>query len=332
VPLLVGSPVPLAPAPPGAEIPGNVERQTPGTITATWIDPDGVRWPLSVIDVDPGWFTMFGPAGWGNTPVELITDPNPRGGELVRYIRAKPRRIQWPLYVGGVDHTDFVTNYRNIMRAFTMTSYRGLPGTLEVARPDGTARVIEAWFEQGFEGEAGENWLWAKPVITLFCPDGYWSSPDLAGLDASFDDAAGPDFLDPFITITSGSIVDPGGDGPTSVYNLGDVHAWPAWTINGPFDAFTAANLTTGEQFTFEYTVAAGARVIITTDPATVRHYATPETTVGTNVSRYIDWFDPDGTSLWPLVAGENEIDFQLTAAGTGTSLSMAWRHRWESA
>jgi hypothetical protein len=332
VPLLVGSPVPLAPLPEGVEIPGNVERQGPGSITATWIDPDGIEWPLSVTDIDPGWFTTFGPAGWGSTPVELVVDPNPRGGELVRYVRAKPRRIQWPLYIGGNSHADFVTRYRSIMKAFTKTTYRRTPGALRVARPDGTSRLIDAWYEQGFEGEAGENWLWAKPVITLYCPDGYWASPDLDGLSVSFDASAGPAFLSPFFSVVSGNIVDPGGDGYTSVYNLGDVDAWPAWTLVGPFDSFSATNLTTGERFGFNLTVNAGARVVITTDPSTARLYATPEATTATNVSKFIDWFNPAGTSLWPLIAGENRIDFQVTAAGAGTALTMAWRHRWEAA
>lgn len=332
MPLLVGSPIPLV-IPVGVEIPGNVERQGPGTITATWIDPEGLEWPLTVTDTEPGWFTTFGPGGWGSTPIELITDPNPRGGDLVRYIRAKSRRLQWPLYIGGTSHVDFTTNYRTIMRAFTKTTLRRSPGVLQVARPDGSRRVIEAFYEQGFEGEPGENWLWAKPVVQLFCPDGYWTDPELVGMDSSFDPGVQVSFLNPFFSLTASAVSDPSGTGSwTPAYNNGDIDCWPAWILRGPFNGFVAHNLTTGDRFGFNMTVTTGQRVVITTDPPTVRHYLNASATTGTNVSRYIDWFNTAGTSLWPLIPGENRIDFTVTGGSVGTSVEMVWRHRYESA
>ncbi len=331
MPLIVGPPVALiAPEQEGAEV---VARQTPGTMTATWIDPTGTEWPLTVTDIEPGWFTTFAVAGWGATPIELVTDPHPRGGERVRYIRSKPRVIQWPLYVGGETHTEFVQRYRDIMRAFTMTTYKRTPGALVIARPNGQRRLIEAFYQQGFEGEAGENWLFAKPVVSLYCPDGYFADGETTTITRTFDMSTQKPFLAPFITVSRNTVVDDtGGRRVTTVANSGDVEAWPQWTLTGPFDAFTTTNTTTGQRFRFAYTAAAGVRVVISTDPMMARAYATPGSTTGANVSRYIDWFNPAGTALWPLMPGNNLIDFQLDGAGVGTGVAMSWRPRYESA
>lgn len=308
-----------------------VKKQSPGTISATWIDPDGTLYPLTKpwADSGPGYFTMNGPAAWGSTPIELVTDPYPRGGEVVRYIRAKPRRVQWPLYVGGDSHPDFVRNYRTIMKAFTKTTYRRAPGILEIKRPDGTSRRISAFYEQGFEGEAGENWLWAKPTIQLFCPDGYFYDPVPTPVDfvaTIIDPGQQPaSYYDPFIIIGREPVFDNNGTTRTLI-NAGDIEAWPTWTITGPIGGFEAVNSTTGMRFAFDYDVPAGVTVQITTNPASVR------SSTGLNLSRYIDWFNAAGTSLWPVSPGTNTIVISLSGPGAGASVSMNYQARFESA
>ena len=66
--------------------------QDVGSLEATWTDPDGNVWQLTNPGDEIGWFTTAGLAGWGATPIEIITDPLARGGEEVRFIRAHPRR------------------------------------------------------------------------------------------------------------------------------------------------------------------------------------------------------------------------------------------------
>lgn len=302
-----------------------------GTMSATWIDPDGVEWPLC--NPEQGWFTMNGPAGWGSTPLELVVDPLPRGGEQVRYIRSKPRRLQWPLYVGGDTHLEFVDRLRRISRAFTKTTQRGISGWLRVARPDGRYRQIACYYEEGLEGQAGESHLYAKPVIGLYCPDGFWAGDvpvvaerEFAGEDGDPDEDIS--FYQPFMTVSSSRVVS-GGGGPvpsTTIANDGDVEAWPTWTINGPISALTAVNLTTGGRFTLAYPLPAGQTITITTNRPSVRGPA------GQILSRHIDWLNPAGTELWPLVDGANEISFVALGAGPGTRVRMAFTPRYDTA
>jgi hypothetical protein len=321
-----------------------------GTISASWIDPDGVEWNLSNDGQSSPWFTMNGPAGWGATPIELVTDPLPRGGEQVRFVRAKPRRIQWPLYIGADEsHDEFIARYRRIVRAITMTSVRGAPGMLRIARPNGRYRQIACYYEQGLEGEAGENHRWAKPVITFFCPDGYWSGDRTINSYRQFAASTGgggggtgtpttANFFNPFFNVASSKIVSGGGGDsgggdsgnatgtPTVINNPGDVEAWPRWTIKGPMTYMIAENRTVGTRFALRYDLLDGQTITITTNRPSVRGPG------DANLTGRVDWFDPAGCELWPLKDGDNQIAFRVDGAAAGTRVDLNFTPRYESA
>ncbi len=287
-----------------------------GTITATWTDPTGTVWPLSDTSDDVGWFTYSGPAGWHATTYELVTDPLPRGGEQLRFVRSKPGSITWPLYVWGETHLQYVQRHRQIRRAFAMTAHRGLPGTLTVARPDGTARSIEAYYSAGLEGEAGEGWLYSKDAITLFCPDGYWRDVNSLSVTSSY--AVGVDFLNPFPSVSQGLTL-----GEFQVTNPGDVAAWPTWTITGPMTSIMARNVTTNYEFQLTYALAAGEQVTIITDRPQVRGPA------GQNLSTSLNW---PAAYLWALAPDDNDIIVNVANAAVGTSVTLDFHARYEGA
>lgn len=311
---------------------GPVWTEDYGNLSATWVDPDGVEWPLSDDGASSPWFTTSGPAGWGAPPFELVTDPLPRGGEQVRFIRSQPRRIHWPMYVGSeAGHEDFVGFYRQLVRAITRTSVKRAPGWLRITRPSGRFRQIACYYEEGLEGEAGENHRFAKPVITFFCPDGFWSGdrPVVAARDFVPDGAGGPasSFFDPFLMVGSSRILTGGdADPPTTITNEGDVEAWPTWTIVGPMTKLTARNDTAGTRFALTYPLEAGQMITITTNRPSVRGPG------DANLSRYVDWFNPAGTELWPMLDGDNSIFFQVDGAGAGTHVEMSFTPRYMTA
>lgn len=322
--------------PPAEETPPTIAyREDVGSITASWIDPTGTEWPLSSISDELGWFTLDGPAAWGAAPIEIVTDPLARGGEQVRYIRSNPRRLQWPIYVFGDTHLEYVERNRRITRAFTQTTQRQTPGWLKVQRPDGTARMIACYYEQGLEGEAEQGHLWSKYVVQLFCPDGYWSSDRAIVAERTFtadtDSGGTPKtFYTPYMYLTSSQIVSAPGTGQdanTSVPNDGDVEAWPEWTITGPMTSVLCENLTLGLRWSMNYTLAAGQTVKITTNRPSVRGPG------DANLSKYIDWFNvAGGAYLWPLADGSNDIRFQVDGAEVGTKIVMTYTPRYEAA
>lgn len=288
-----------------------------GSITATWTDPTGVDWDLSNSGVDsPGWFTLPGPSGWNATTYEIVTDPLTRGGESVRFIRSKPGRLVWPLYIYGDTHLAYVDNLRRIKRAITMTVHRRVPATLTVTRPDSTARSIQCYYESGFEGENGESWLWSKDTVTLFCPDGYWQ--DISEQSVTYSYVAGSDFLNPFPQVSAGLAL-----GEAQINNVGDVDAWPTWELTGPFTAVSATNIDTGYQWTLNYPLLAGETATVTTAQPSIRG------PIGQNLTPALDW--PDAY-LWWLAPGVNNIVLNVTGADVGTSVRLAYYPRYEGA
>ncbi len=288
-----------------------------GSITAVWTDPTGTDWTLTNHGVDsPGWFTLPGPSGWNATTYELVTDPIARGGESLRFIRAKPGRILWPLYIFGETHLAYLANLRAIKRAFTMTLHRRTPATLTVSRPDGTSRSIQCYYESGFEGEHGEGWLWSKDTVTLFCPDGYWQDSQIQTVTYSY--TPGVDFLAPFPQVSAGLSF-----GDSTMTNVGDVDAWPTWTLTGPMSAFSATNLSTGYQWTLTYPLLAGEQITVTTYQPTVRGPA------GQNLASALDW--PDAY-LWWLAPGDNDVVLNVSGADVGSSVQIDYYPRYEGA
>lgn len=317
---VVGLPLALGisvPTPPDGGLP---EVPQVGTMRATWTDPTGVVWELTGPHEVHGWLTTRQVAGWGATPRTIVTDPHARGGVTVRHVRAEPRRITWPLHVYGDTHTEFLDRYRRLMRAFMLTAQLGRPGVLTVARPDGTARQIEAFCEDGWGGEGGENWVSANPVLTLLCPDGFWSDTTAQVVRRDHQAGGGDPFLNPYITVSSGQVL-----GATQVANPGDVDGWPVWTFTGPATVVTATNHTLGASFTLTHTLTAGQS--ITVDTST--HRPTVRGPAAQNLVGALDW---PGATLWPLVAGVNDIEFTVVGAAAGTSVEFSYRPRYETA
>lgn len=322
--------------------------ETVGKPVFTWFDPDGNEWALSNSNEDLGWFTLMGPSGWGAAPIEITTDQLPRGGESVRAISSKPAILQWPLEIFGASHGQFVDRYHQISRAFTLTTRRQRPGVLRVQRPNGEVRQVEAFYSDGLGGEDAQNHLFARPVISLFCPEGKWRANEAIIVERSFTPTVGGEdpeepepisFYDPFISVTSSKVVGTpgggdgggggGGDDPdslTTISNPGDVEAWPVWTITGPLTQLRAWNVTLGTRWALTYPLGAEQTITITTDQPTVRGPG------DVNLSKYIDWFNTAGTELWPLTDGTNVVGLEADGATATTHVQMAFTPRYDAA
>jgi hypothetical protein len=281
-------------------------------------------WPLTTPAL--GWHTLDLVSGLGAVPITITSDPYARGGVIIRHTQPQPRYLTWPLRVRGTDHSDFLTLWRPLMLAFTQTRYLG-PGILTIARPDGSARQIQAVYQSGFDGTPGDlsGWQYDTAVLTLLCPDPYWTSIDETIVDRAYAGSAA-DFFDPYPTISSADTL-----GDTTVTNPGDAPAWPTWTINGPASGIAATNNLTGESFTLDPDATGighgnlllGETITISTNPPAVRG---PDGSIWTAA---LDW--PDAV-LWPLYPGDNPVTFTVSGSGAGTSIALAFHNRYESA
>lgn len=321
MPLYVGSTSVVSPPPPPL-----VSADPPvGSIRATWTDPDGNVFELSGPHEQHGWLTRPQIGGWGAAPITLVTDPVANGGERIRHQRSEPRRLTWPLNIHGentageVTHERFLSRYRTLMRAFTLTKYKGA-GLLTVDRPSGERRCIEAFYEDGFGGEPGENWIFANPTLTLFCPDGYWRDTEARTVRREHVTGGGSPYLDPFPTVSESRVL-----GATAIDYDGEVPSWPSWRFTGPGTKFTARNDTTGRGFTITHTLLAGEQITVevTPDRAMVRGPA------GQNLADKVDF---PGAEFWALLPGRNDVTFTIDNAADGSAVELSYFRRHEAA
>lgn len=313
MPLLVG---PSIVTPPPVE--------TTDAVLITWIDPAGQQWPLTTREL--GWYLLDDvDAMFGAAPVDVVRDPAPRGGSRVRHVQPQSRVMTLPLWVEGADHMEYLGRWRQLARCFSRTRRDG-PGTLQVARPDGTVRQLtNVTYEGGFDGRVQPGWTYSTAVITLTADDPYWQDTTPVTIRREYAGTSTP-FLAPFMTISSSQTL-----GNTVVNNPGDVEAWPLVTITGPASGFTADNDTTSESWTLDPNATdiahgpllAGETVTVTTNPATIRG---PDGSVWTAA---INW---PSAELWALNEGDNAINLSVSGSGPGTSIAFTFYPRYETA
>lgn len=295
-----------------------------GFAVATWFAPDGTVLPLTA--PDSGLITQAdGVSGLGSAAITITTDERARGGVKVRHIQPGSRAITWPIYVHGADHMEFITRWRAVERAFTSTSEQG-PGRLEIARPDGSARVVDAYYESGFEPSGKQGYYIASDfaVLSLLCEDPYWRDRQPNTVHREF--AEGVDYQSPYPSVSSSQVL-----GETTVTNPGDVDAWPDWTMTGPASVLTAARLDTGDAFSLNPSatgiahgnLVAGEFVTVETDPPRVRFMD------GSNWTGALNW---PGAVLWPLPPGTTDVTFDLEGAAAGSAVDLTYFPRYKSA
>lgn len=303
---------------------GGVVLPQVGFSIATWYAPDGTVWPLTA--PDSGIRTLAdGVTGLDAAAIVITSDDRARGGVKVRHIQPGGRVITWPLFVYADDHQQFVEKWRQVGRAFAQTTRLG-PGELEIARPDGTARRVQAYYQEGFASQAKQGFGIYSDffVLTLLCEDPYWRSTQSISIHREYGTAV--DFQDPYPTISSSQVL-----GETTLVNPGDAEAWPEWTITGPAALLTATNSTRGESFELDPNataighgdLAGGEQVTVMTDPPRVRFQD------GSNWTGALNF---PGAVLWPLDPGESEVDFQVDSSGPGTAIDLSFVPRYETA
>lgn len=303
------------PPPPPPPVPP-VVRPTPinpGEYVPVFIDPDGVERVMN----PPGteFFTLNAVTGYGITPVELVSRPDPRGGVRLTGVRDLSRTLVWPVRIRGRTHMEFLAQWRAIAEALAKTKRQG-PGLFRLIRPDGSAREVLCHYQGGMEGRPGGGWLDDTAELSLLVPDGHWR--DSQPVELEWKPGSTVDYFAPYPSISAGDVL-----GQADVTNPGQVEAWPAWRLYGPATQFVATNNTRGQTFTMNHDLAAGDYLDITTRPGRVTDSA------GGSVPGALV---RPGSVLWRLDPGVNDLTFAVTGGGLATRLSLSFYARRETA
>lgn len=306
---------------------------SPEVPTVAWIPPGGDEIPLSVAGLDAtGYIAMRGVTGLGLPNISIVADPMPRGGTRVRHRQPQPRSLVLPVYMEAPDHGTLITRYRALADSFEATRRLGA-GQLVSIRPDGSRRVIDVEYQEGFDTDPDLGVLQETVAVTLYAADPFWRDPDPTLITRTFGAVGTANFLAPLINVASSQTL-----GATTVHNPGGIEAWPAWRIVGPASSVTATNTTTGESWTMDAlsfrgtALVAGEEVTITTEPAVVLGPASgPQ---GTNWSGSLNWVvaNAPGAILWGLDPGDNAVAFTVNGAGTGTLIEATFYARYGTA
>lgn len=281
-----------------------------GDEVSSWIDPDGSMLPLAVEWRASG---RFAP------PVdrEEETVPGQPGAQL-RSVRHAPRDFSLALWITGTDEADLRTQMRDI--TYRMDGVRG-DGRIRVTAPGGDQREVICRVTGGLEmteilGDSSGPTA-QRAVVTFRAVDPYWqdTTDTAAGPWAQGGATAGFFPLFP-LRLTSSEVL-----ASATVDNLGDVDAWPVWTVAGPGSTITLLNQSTGKVLTLNATLLAGESVVIDTRFG----FKTVTKQDGTNLYGYLS----ATSSLWSLQRGSNSIQIEIGGATSVTSVSMLYRHKY---
>ncbi len=295
-----------------------------GCSTVTWHAPDGTQVPLTRCGL--GWHLLQGVSGFGAPATEITAEPLAAGGEQLLHQYTAARRITLPIHIAGADHAAYVAALDLLAEAFGQTDTLG-PGRLVVARPDGRRREIAAHLEGDVDDTTyGTGYVSATTIITLWCPDPWWSAVD--AIEIRRETATGHRFLGVvggrrYPALSSGRTL-----GDTTATNPGTVPAYPVWTVHGPADTLTATSARLGGArfvLAFPVPLAPGEFATITTDPLNLAVTGP----AGEDWTSHLDW---PGAELWPLMPGTNALSFVVVGGGSGTAVVLRFKPRYRSA
>lgn len=282
--------------------------------TVTWIDPVGVSTTLNGgVDI----FTEWNVSGRFAPPSRFDEEGIPEGdGSRLRAVRHETRDFSLPVWVEAPDQGSLRTAVRSLVSA--LNPKRG-DGIIRVTTPVGDQREIVCRVVTGLEGveRIGDtSGVWAQAFPLVFrSHNPYWR--DISDIGATYT-VGTPSTFFPFFPIRLSNaqvFTDAAPD------NIGDVDAWPVWTLTGPGSTIYLRNLTTGYLLNLDTVLGVGETAVIDTKAKTV--------TGGSGANLFADL--SNDSYLWPLEPGVNSVRIEMAGATAASSVTLAFRPHYLS-
>jgi hypothetical protein len=252
-------------------------------------------------------------------PWDFFADKSPAiDGETIRGVRAAPREITIPLYIWARNRDACLAIFNDMIHDLNPQLGEGI---LEVREPAGQVRTIGAYYANGFEGvddDDAQGRTWLSALLVFRAPRPFWEG---AQWTKTWGVGASPGNFFPFLPlkVKESQVI-----GALTVPNVGNVRAFPVWTLLGPFSSFTATNNRTGKTFTLNVAVAGGDTVVI--DAREGKKSALKNGTV--NMWEFIT----NSSELWGIEPDDNEVTFSAPAATLATRVTMSYKPRYLAA
>jgi hypothetical protein len=282
----------------------------------SWFDVNNIEYPLNgdaylFLD-NPGRTGFKGLPPYAASTLNVpLTD-----GDTVRFVLAQARPLAVHLLIKGATAADYEAVRTTLQNA--MNPKLG-DGYFRCQRQDGAPlRDIFCRYTDGFAGE--ESWGVSSSVheellLGFLAHDPYFY--DTTATTLSFISSAPVNFFPIMPLQLTGGVI---GSGFT-VFNAGDVEAYPVWTITGPGTNPVLTNTTTGKVITPTITLTAGQALTIDTREKTVTRED------GSNQFSTLSF----ASALWTLATGNNAITLAMTGTTAASRISVSYKQRWNS-
>jgi len=232
-------------------------------------------------------------------------------------------------------------------KPFAHLNYLVNPLIIRRRLPSKVRELWNVWYVAGMERDSGS--VTVPPTIEGLAmqfnvKDPVWYDPNIHSYDVELADLASGDEL---VFDTPGGVV-----GPTSIFGtadyltfglssllvtltageittLGDWYTFPQVVVDGPAVGFEIENLSSSQEITLDYSIAAGETVTFD-----LRYgYKTVTNGAGTNLAGYVPSTDDLADfCLWPhplATDGENDIRIFCGNAAATTMVTVTWYDRY---
>lgn len=268
-----------------------------------WTDVDGLA---TVLDGSTGILLQNDPLGLGApNPSNTIDDYVAFDGGVLVNRRRSVRQIALKL---AVEHATRVETVEGALAQMLQG-----PGTLTWTDDVNTRTLRDVIYDTGIDGSGIGNLLERSLVVSLLALDPWWYGPpqsaSLSVVAATAFDAAIPfDSVTPF-----------DGGGSTAVTVVGDVSAWPVFTVIGPVSTLTVGSGGATWQISSPLT---------SSDTLVVDHR--PGSRGPSKNGGNVDWsLLTESSRLFPLAKGLTAVISGATGTSAATALVMAYSGRF---
>lgn len=284
--------------------------------TVEWIDANGAS---TILQGVTSRHVAWNISGRFAPPVLFEEEGIPeQDGLRLRATRFGAREFTLPVWVKASTESELRTSLRALVKA--MNPKRG-NGKIRVTSPVGDQREIVCRVSDGLGaverlGDTSTD-LAQQLALVFRAHDPYWQA--VSDITDTYVAATAAKFFPFFPLRLSSSTV----FADASPDNIGDVDAWPVWSITGPGSGIVLRNLTTGYSMTLSTSLGIGETLAIDTRPG-VKTVARGD---GTNL-----FTDLSTTSyLWPLAEGVNQVRAEMASATAASTVTLAFRPRYLS-
>jgi len=270
------------------------------------IAPSGAVVPLASNVGEPGPYrVLFGTTGFGIPKATVSTTESAGDGRRIGNVRVSGRIVTLAVDVTGTSRADTEAKLNTLADAISYADGKPLP-RLRATYPNGTAREVEFLHIGGGEEGFVDDELSVSLILTLDCPDPYWTSVEYTSFVVQ---QTNPEvgFLE---SLPNAYLLPSDAFGQIVVNNPGRVDSWIDWELQGPFTRVDVTNAS-GRGWEFEADVDEGETIFIRKTPAGI------EVVDQTGATRFASIGDVP--QFFRIPAGQSQFTVAVQGANAAT-------------